>query len=69
MKNNTNIKKPSNQGKEMKTDYSKGIILGLIIIIIVLVGITAFLIYKGNHPKLSDGKQVVASIDGKDFTA
>lgn len=54
---------------EGATKYDKVILVTAICIIVVLVSIIAYLIYKGNHPQLSDGKQVVASIDGKDFVA
>lgn len=77
MKDKKNIKKPSNENKNKFTnerkdsqkDYNKIFIICLTIIIVILVCAIAYLVYKGNHPKLSDGKQVVASIDGKDFTA
>ena len=47
----------------------KIIVTVCICIFIVLISIIAYLLYKGNNPKLSDGKQVVASLNGKDFTA
>lgn len=47
----------------------KVIVIVSICIIIALISIIAYLVYKGNNPKLSDGKQVVASLNGKDFTA
>lgn len=62
MKNN----KPS---KEIRKDISKVIIAGLIMSIIILTAVICYLVYKGNNPKLLDGKQVVASIDGKEFIA
>lgn len=49
-------------------NYTKEIVIIASIIIVILLGVIGYLIYKGNHPKLSDGKQVVASLDGKDFT-
>lgn len=69
MKNNTNTKKPSNERKDIMKNYSKEINIALVVISIALAITVAILVYKGNHPKLSDGKQVVASIEGKDFTA
>ena len=69
MKNNTNTKKPSNERKDIMKNYSKEINIDLVVISIALAITVAILVYKGNHPKLSDGKQVVASIEGKDFTA
>lgn len=65
MKNNTNLKKPSNKGK----DANKYITIILLCIIVILITVIICLVVKGNHPKLSDGKEVVATIDGKDFTA
>lgn len=60
-----NIKKPSQEGK----DKNKYITITLTCIIVILLTIIICLVCKGTHPKLSDGKQVVASIDGKEFTA
>lgn len=65
-----NNNKPSNQynGKEVK-NYSKEIIICLGIIIVILIATICYLVYKGNHPKLLEGKEVVATMDGKEFTA
>lgn len=60
-----NINKPSQEGK----DKNRYITIILICIIVILLTVIICLVCKGTHPKLSDGKQIVASIDGKEFTA
>ena len=47
----------------------KVVLIVSICIIVALISVVAYLVYKGNNPKLSDGKQVVASLNGKNFTA
>lgn len=50
-------------------DKTKPLLVISCFIIIILMCAIAVLVYKGNQPKLMDGKQIVASIDGKNFTA
>lgn len=73
MKNKEKQIKPSNNIRKEKRNsthsYDKVILTVSICVIVILISIIAYLVYKGNHPKLSDGKQVVASVEGKDFTA
>ena len=69
MKNKKKDVKPSKiNRKDSIHSYDKVIVMVAIGIIVILISIIAYLVYKGNHPKLSDGKQVVASLEGKDFT-
>ena len=65
----SNLRKEKDRNHKNTHTYDKVILSVSIIIIVILISIIAYLVYKGNHPKLSDGKQVVASLEGKNFSS
>ena len=69
-----NVIKQNNQKKEVIAENKQEIIkqdftIALLVIICLLLVVILIIIVKGHEAKLKDGKEIIASIDGKEITS